>query len=389
MRAVAAGEERRGGPGAAAGPHLAPVESALYEHGTRFHAPATGGSFRRPPGATAHRAPFARRAPSCDPRCTPISGPEVKSVIIREFEGCSAWVRGARPLNSDLAMDRERALSVYNLPFLEGLYEAYQRDPASVPTEWIPLLNPDGGPMPPPSADVPRRSSSPPVSSSRLREETTEQTLLQNRVKDLIEAYRIHGHLGASIDPLDRPRQERAPMLDPSNFGLDDAHLDRSFHSSGLLPEPAPLREILRKLRNTYCRNIGVEYWSLPASEEREGEWKEEVLISTACLHDRSASELRVLRIEAASGVSEGSGSRARRRYSSVMLSRRSSSCCIDSSSRPRSGPAPRALALEGGLRRRRVPCSMNDDARALTHDHECSVRWLAQIGVQTRLNPN
>jgi 2-oxoglutarate dehydrogenase E1 component len=59
-------------------------------------------------------------------------------------------------------------------------------------------------------------------------------------------------------------------MLDPSNFGLDDAHLDRSFHSSGLLPEPAPLREILRKLRNTYCRNIGVEYWSLPASEERE-----------------------------------------------------------------------------------------------------------------------
>ncbi|MGB1699322.1 MAG: 2-oxoglutarate dehydrogenase E1 subunit family protein, partial [Nannocystaceae bacterium] len=41
-------------------------------------------------------------------------------------------------------MDRERALSVHNLAFLEGLYEAYQRDPASVPSEWLPLLYPDG-----------------------------------------------------------------------------------------------------------------------------------------------------------------------------------------------------------------------------------------------------
>lgn len=167
-------------------------------------------------------------------------------------------------------MDRERALSVHNLAFLEGLYEAYQRDPGSVLPEWIPLLDPDAGfelPTSPAAPLGPRTShAAPPMVDS----EASEQTLLQNRVKDLIEAYRIHGHVGAKIDPLKRPRQTRTPILDPTNFGLHEAHLDRNFHSSGLIPQPAPLREILRKLRNTYCRNIGVEYWSLPASEERE-----------------------------------------------------------------------------------------------------------------------
>ncbi|MGB1698642.1 MAG: 2-oxoglutarate dehydrogenase E1 component, partial [Nannocystaceae bacterium] len=111
---------------------------------------------------------------------------------------------------------------------------------------------------------------SPGVAHAEGGVEPTEQTFLQNRVKDLIEAYRIHGHLGATIDPLGRQKSVRAPMLDPANFGLGEEHLDRLFHSSGLITQPAPLRTILQKLRNTYCRNIGVEYWSLPASEERE-----------------------------------------------------------------------------------------------------------------------
>ena len=37
-------------------------------------------------------------------------------------------------------MDAEAALSVHNLAFLEALYEAWERDPASVDPQWIPLL---------------------------------------------------------------------------------------------------------------------------------------------------------------------------------------------------------------------------------------------------------
>ena len=163
-------------------------------------------------------------------------------------------------------MDRDRALSVHNLPFLEGLYEAYQRDPSSVPPEWIPLLRGEPGYELPAAPVIPAIEREAQASTGPDHE----QTFLQNRVKDLIDAYRIHGHLGATIDPLGRGRPTRAPMLDPANFGLGEEHLDRRFHSSGLIPGPATLRDILGRLKNTYCRNIGVEYWSLPNPEERE-----------------------------------------------------------------------------------------------------------------------
>ena len=132
-------------------------------------------------------------------------------------------------------MDRDRALSVHNLPFLEGLYEAYQRDPSSVPPEWIPLLRGEPGYELPATPVIPAIEREAQASTGPDHE----QTFLQNRVKDLIEAYRIHGHLGATIDPLGRGRPTRAPMLDPANFGLGEEHLDRRFHSSGLIPGPA------------------------------------------------------------------------------------------------------------------------------------------------------
>ncbi len=158
-------------------------------------------------------------------------------------------------------MDIESTLSGHNLAFLEALYEAYQRDPNSVDPQWIPVLR-----------DLGRRdtSAAAPASDNQGRQAEVEQFYLQSRVDKLIENYRLHGHVAATLDPLGRPRPTPSPGLDPKYLGLGDEHLDRNFDPGVLMPvSNAPLRQIWARLQNTYCRNIGVEYWHLRDLEQR------------------------------------------------------------------------------------------------------------------------
>jgi 2-oxoglutarate dehydrogenase E1 component len=140
--------------------------------------------------------------------------------------------------------------------------KAYEQDPNSVDPEWVPLLegldaNTGAGAI-----------LAPGVNLEGNVDEQVEQLALQTKVDTLIDEYRLHGHLADDIDPLKRPRA-RAPMLELGYFGLGDAHLDREFHTSGLTPSRTSLREIMRRLRKTYARRIGVEYWHLPDAGER------------------------------------------------------------------------------------------------------------------------
>ncbi|MES2503654.1 MAG: multifunctional oxoglutarate decarboxylase/oxoglutarate dehydrogenase thiamine pyrophosphate-binding subunit/dihydrolipoyllysine-residue succinyltransferase subunit [Myxococcota bacterium] len=86
------------------------------------------------------------------------------------------------------------------------------------------------------------------------------QTERAMRVSQLIHAYRVRGCLLAHTDPLHlSPRQH--PELDLQNYGLTIWDLDRDFDTLGTLPQKsAPLRLILKQLRNAYCRRMGVEY---------------------------------------------------------------------------------------------------------------------------------
>ncbi|KAB1658609.1 multifunctional oxoglutarate decarboxylase/oxoglutarate dehydrogenase thiamine pyrophosphate-binding subunit/dihydrolipoyllysine-residue succinyltransferase subunit [Pseudoclavibacter sp. CFCC 11306] len=90
------------------------------------------------------------------------------------------------------------------------------------------------------------------------------------RVQQLIHAYRVRGHLIANIDPLEY-HQRRHPDLDILTHGLTHWDLDRSFVTGGITGAPtAKLREILGQLRDSYCRNVGVEYMHIQDPEQRE-----------------------------------------------------------------------------------------------------------------------
>jgi 2-oxoglutarate dehydrogenase E1 component len=89
-----------------------------------------------------------------------------------------------------------------------------------------------------------------------------------------VRAYRVGGHRIAQIDPLGFPRT--GPLnLDPAYFGFTDADMDRRFSCETLTgPDTMTLREMLQKLRNTYCRSIGVEYMHIDERPIRK--WMQE-----------------------------------------------------------------------------------------------------------------
>lgn len=106
------------------------------------------------------------------------------------------------------------------------------------------------------------------------------QTGKPARVAELIHAFRQRGHLAADTDPLTY-RLRRHPDLDLATYGLSLWDLDRTFPTGGLAgTERATLREILDRLREAYCRTVGIEYMHIqdPAQrrwwqERLEGEW--------------------------------------------------------------------------------------------------------------------
>src|SRR5262249_11723218 len=101
----------------------------------------------------------------------------------------------------------------------------------------------------------------------------------QARVLQLINAYRVRGHLVTDLDPLD---SKRAPHkdLDPATYGLTLWDLDREFITNGLSgKDQATLREILEVLRDTYCGTIGVEYMYIADPERKE--WLQNRMEST------------------------------------------------------------------------------------------------------------
>ncbi len=110
-----------------------------------------------------------------------------------------------------------------------------------------------------------------PGASGRTAEIAKEAGVLQ-----LINAYRVRGHLIADLDPLGGEPTNH-PELDPVTYGLTIWDLDREFLTGSLSeaigehgPKPvATLREILETLRQTYCGKIGCEYMNIQHPEQK------------------------------------------------------------------------------------------------------------------------
>jgi multifunctional 2-oxoglutarate metabolism enzyme len=101
-------------------------------------------------------------------------------------------------------------------------------------------------------------------------DKTREQTAKEARVMELINSYRVRGHLIADIDPLHAMPVLYHPELDIETYGLTIWDLDREFITGGLAgTESATLREILDILQRAYCGKVGIEYRHIQSKEEK------------------------------------------------------------------------------------------------------------------------
>jgi 2-oxoglutarate decarboxylase len=92
----------------------------------------------------------------------------------------------------------------------------------------------------------------------------------QVHVQNLINMYRVRGHLIADLDPLAAEAPPMHPELDPHAYGLTVWDLEREFFVDGLAGRDVmTLGEALDVLRDAYCRTLAIEYMHIQHPEQK------------------------------------------------------------------------------------------------------------------------
>ncbi|HRE12973.1 MAG TPA: 2-oxoglutarate dehydrogenase E1 component [Usitatibacteraceae bacterium] len=188
------------------------------------------------------------------------------------------------------------ALYGANAPFVEALYEAWLADPASVDPGWRAQFeawqSAGNGrdvahtPVIEAFAQAAKRGPRPVVVAAPAAADDDKQM----KVLMFIRAHRTTGSHYSQLDPLRRMDIQPVPELELATYGLTEADLDTEFAmgSFGNRRERATLRDIVARVRKTYCGTIGVEYMYLESMEEKR--WLRERFegtLSTPSLNER------------------------------------------------------------------------------------------------------
>lgn len=179
--------------------------------------------------------------------------PRVRTCV--EAVTCPLEARWARDESDVMSSE---ALTGHNLAFVEALYADYLEDPTAVSADWRAYF---AGLEPGLSAedlDTPAYRKPVHGAGGRARLDIAAR---QDRVDQLVRAYRVRGHMIADLDPLGLQR-ELHPELNPKHYGFTEADLDQRFSARTLEREKAvlTLREIIAHLRRTYSRSLGVQF---------------------------------------------------------------------------------------------------------------------------------
>jgi 2-oxoglutarate dehydrogenase E1 component len=202
----------------------------------------------------------------------------------------------------DAQQNASRWSNILSLGFVEEMYDAYRSDPSAVSEEWRRFFSgEDGGNGQLPPA-VPRPTHRPSsvfnpagwALDGRNGRPPDQLASLQDRIDQMVRAYRVRGHMLAELDPLGRPRSWQ-PELDPAFYGFRDEHYDLTFSARTVGGPDASLtlRQIVDKLRSTYCRHIGVQFMHIDDLDIRH--WLQDRM--EGCDNRLAVSRLEQLRI--------------------------------------------------------------------------------------------
>ncbi|HYF97676.1 MAG TPA: 2-oxoglutarate dehydrogenase E1 component, partial [Coxiellaceae bacterium] len=168
-----------------------------------------------------------------------------------------------------------------NAEYLEEIYDRYLTNPNSVDKEWRDYFQslPQVGAHK--AADISHEAI-----LQSLREQAksargvavVEVSSEQERVDNLITAYRNYGHIAAKLDPLGLSNSQD-PRLLLSHYGLGSIDLKKTFATRGVLPKAeATLEEIFTTLQAIYCGTLTYEYTYIENATEQQ--WLQEYIES-------------------------------------------------------------------------------------------------------------
>jgi 2-oxoglutarate dehydrogenase E1 component len=149
-----------------------------------------------------------------------------------------------------------------NVEYVEQLYQQYRRDPRSVPAAWHTFFA--GFELGLARADAAKTAAAP------AAPDQTNRGSITVGVFDVVHSYRELGHFIANLDPLGHSRADH-PLLHLDNFNLAETDLDRQVGRGGFQGQTdGSLRDLIEKLRLTYCRTIGVEFIGISDKTQRD-----------------------------------------------------------------------------------------------------------------------
>jgi 2-oxoglutarate dehydrogenase E1 component len=172
----------------------------------------------------------------------------------------------------------ESSISPTNLAFVEELYENFLHDSNSISSDWqtyfsgmtngeTKTLEPQIGP-----SFKPHSIFNPPaIADGRVtqRPMDCDTAALQDRITLLIRLYRVLGHRIARVDPLGQP-QKVPTELEPGFLHFTEADMDATVQTETFVYDGTlTLRQLIERLRNTYCRSIGVQYMHIDSLSVR------------------------------------------------------------------------------------------------------------------------
>ena len=160
-----------------------------------------------------------------------------------------------------------------SLGFIEELYGMYLTDPQSVDPDWRSFFAdlPVEVGLTPENLSGPQKSSAPLFraggGSSQVGSDVAAR---QDKVDQLVRAYRVRGHRTAQLDPLGL-QNETHPELDVGHYELTDRDLDQDFSARTLsgVGKRLPLRDIIERLHKTYCSHIGAQFMHIDDIEPK------------------------------------------------------------------------------------------------------------------------
>ena len=204
-----------------------------------------------------------------------------------------------------------------NAPYVEELYESYLNNPGSVPDAWrtwfdsmqaVPAA--DGSPQTRDIAHAPIVQSF----AERAKEGSLQPRMMggdaatarkQVFVQSLVAAYRNLGSRWADLDPLKRQERPVIPELEPAFYDFTEGEHANIYSAANTYFgfDNAPLRDIVKALRDTYCGSIGAEFMYI--SDQAQKRWIQERLESTRARPSYSTDKKkRILdRLTAAEGL--------------------------------------------------------------------------------------